>query len=134
MPSKKAEPVIADDLESLSERAAEFVVRCIESRARVKDRVALVLSGGTTPRGVYERLAKEDFRNRIPWRRLHLFWGDERCVPPKERESNYFLAYKSLISRVPIPAENVHRMSGELADPESVMPRLATADCPESDI
>lgn len=118
MSSKRIEVVIADDLEVLSERAAGFVVRCIMDRAKVKDRVAIALSGGATPKGLYERFASEDFRHQIPWDQLHLFWGDERCVPPEDPESNYFLADKTLISRVPIPPENVHRMPGEQADPE----------------
>jgi 6-phosphogluconolactonase len=115
---KRVGVVIADDLESLSEQAAECVVRCITARARVKARVAIALSGGTTPNGVYERLASEHSRRRIPWNQVHLFWGDERCVPPEDPGSNYSLAYRTLISRVPIPPENVHRMPGEKADPE----------------
>jgi len=118
MSSKRVEVVIADDLGSLNAKAAEFVVRSIIGRAKVRDRVAIALSGGTTPKGVYELLASEDFRCRIPWNQVHLFWGDERCVPPEDPESNYFLAYKTLISRVPIPTENVHRMPGEKADSE----------------
>jgi 6-phosphogluconolactonase len=118
MLNKRVEVVIADDLASLSEQAAELVVRCITDRAQVADRVAIVLSGGTTPKGVYERLASENFRHRIPWNRVHLFWGDERCVPPQDPESNYLLAYKTLVSRVPVPPENVHRMPGEKADSE----------------
>src|ERR1700682_5610236 len=118
MLNKKVEVVITDDLESLGEQAAEFVVRCITDLAPVQDRVAIVLSGGTTPKGVYERLASENFRHRIPWSRVHLFWGDERCVPPQDPESNYLPAYKTLISRVPIRLENVHRIPGEKADPE----------------
>jgi 6-phosphogluconolactonase len=118
MPDKKTETVIADDLESLSERAAEFVARYITDRASVGDRITVVLSGGTTPKGVYEQLASENFKGRVPWSRVHLFWGDERPVPPDHPESNYFLAYETLISRVPIPPENVYRMPGGKADPE----------------
>lgn len=118
MLSKRVEVVIADDLESLSERVAETVALYITDRAKVKDRIAIALSGGTTPKGVYERLASENLRRRIPWNQVHLFWGDERCVPPGDLESNYSLAYRRLISRVPIPLENVHRMPGVKADPE----------------
>ncbi len=118
MLDKRVEVVIADDLEALSEKAAEFVARCITDRAKVKDRVAIALSGGTTPKGLYEWLASENFRHRITWNQVHLFWGDERCVPPKNPESNYHTAYESLISRVLIPVKNVHRMPGEKADPE----------------
>lgn len=117
MLNKKTEVVIADDLEALSEKAAVFVAGWIADRAKVKNRVAFALAGGTTPKGLYVRLASENFRHKIPWNQVHLFWGDERCVPPEDPESNYFLAYEALISRVPIPPENVHRMPGEKADP-----------------
>jgi 6-phosphogluconolactonase len=59
-------------------------------------------------------LAGEPYRARIPWDQVHLFWGDERCVPPDDPGSNYHLAGETLISQVPIPPENVHRMRGEL--------------------
>jgi len=117
MSTRSVEVEITEDIESLSGKAAEFVVRCIVDHVRLEERVAVALSGGTTPQGVYERLGSENFRNRIPWSRVHLFWGDERCVPPDNPESNYLAAYKTLISRVPIPPENVHRIPGE-KDPE----------------
>lgn len=118
MLNQRVEVVIADDLGSLSEKTAVFVARWIADRAKVQDRVAFVLAGGTTPRRLYEHLAMSTFREEIPWNQVHLFWGDERCVSPENPESNYRAAYESLISRVPIPPENVHRMSAEKADPE----------------
>jgi len=72
----------------------------------------VALSGGATPRALYSLLATAEFREKIPWPQIHLFWGDERCVPPNHRDSNYGLAYETLISRVPIPKENVYRMKG----------------------
>ncbi|HMB95692.1 MAG TPA: 6-phosphogluconolactonase, partial [Tepidisphaeraceae bacterium] len=77
---------------------------------------SLVLSGGSTPKIVYDRLADE-FRERIDWSRVEIYFGDERCVPPDHEQSNFRMANNSLLSKVPIPAENIHRMRGEI-DPQ----------------
>lgn len=112
-----AEIVVCRDLGDVSRRAAiEFVRLALES-VRSKDRLAVALSGGATPRALYSLLATAEFREKIPWPHIHLFWGDERCVPPNHRDSNYGLANETLIARVPIPAENVYRMKGE-EDPQ----------------
>lgn len=77
--------------------------------------LSLVLSGGSTPQRLFRLLATEPYRTQMPWQDMQLFWGDERCVPPNHPESNYGVAYDELISQVPIPAENVHRIRGEAA-------------------
>ena len=77
-----------------------------------------VLSGGSTPRAILERLADEPYRSRIVWNRLHLFWGDERTVPPDRSDSNYRMVYDALIRHVAIPEANIHRIEGE-RDPEN---------------
>ncbi|MBI5563068.1 MAG: 6-phosphogluconolactonase [Deltaproteobacteria bacterium] len=82
---------------------------------------AVVLSGGKTPGPLLSLLASDEFRNRVPWKSVHLFWGDERCVPPDHPDSNYGNAEAGLISKVELPPENVHRMRGE------VPPRLSAA-------
>jgi len=105
--------VIATDLEDLNRQAAEFVAKYVIHLAKAKDRVSIVLSGGETPRGLYQRLAEDHFGTAIPWRQVHLFWGDERWVSLQHKESNYRLAYEVLISRIPIPPENVHPMLKE---------------------
>ena len=110
--------VVAADLEELSRRAAEFVAQYVISLAKKKDRVSIALCGGETPRGLYQHLARDNFQITIPWRQIHLFWGDERWVSLQHKESNYRLAYEALISRVPIPPENVHPMVGETTDPQ----------------
>ncbi|MBI2089883.1 MAG: 6-phosphogluconolactonase [Deltaproteobacteria bacterium] len=112
-----AEIIVCRDVDDLSRRAAaEFVRSALESVAST-DRFAVALSGGNTPRALYSLLAASELQDRIPWPKIHVFWGDERCVPPSHRDSNYRLAYETLISRVPIPAENVYRMKGE-EDPQ----------------
>ena len=73
----------------------------------------VALSGGSTPRELYRLLATNEFRGQVDWPRVHLFWGDERAVPPDSPESNYGMARRELLLRVPIPPANVHRMEAE---------------------
>src|SRR5207248_7872337 len=77
---------------------------------------ALALTGGSTPDVLYQLLADPDrpWRARIDWLRLHVFWGDEREVPPDHPESNFGLANRLLLSHVPVPEAQIHRMRGEL--------------------
>jgi 6-phosphogluconolactonase len=77
-------------------------------------RFSAALAGGSTPRALYERLAGEPHRSRIPWVRVHLFWSDERPVPPNHEESNFRMAWETMISRLAIPPGNVHRIRGEI--------------------
>ncbi len=76
----------------------------------------LGLSGGSTPHRLYARLASPPFRSRIEWARVHVFWGDERCLSPDHPDSNYRVAHESLLSKVSIPPQQIHRMRGE--DPD----------------
>ncbi|MEW6385980.1 MAG: 6-phosphogluconolactonase [Thermodesulfobacteriota bacterium] len=96
------------DLESLSRAAADAFVRRVREVLEVRDRVSLALSGGHTPRRTYELLAQPEFRDEIDWKRVHVFWGDERCVPPEDPRSNARLAREALLDHVPLPAGNVH--------------------------
>jgi 6-phosphogluconolactonase len=82
----------------------------------------VALSGGSTPKALYSLLATPGFADRIPWPKVHLFWGDERCVPPDHAESNYRMVRESLLSKINFPPENVHRMAGEKE------PKLAAAE------
>jgi 6-phosphogluconolactonase len=75
----------------------------------------VALSGGNTPRLMFEILASEEFRGQVDWAKVHVFWGDERAVPPTNPESNYGMARRELLIRVPIPEGNVHRMEAEKA-------------------
>lgn len=112
------EIVVARDPEDLSLRAAQFVIEYLAQRSGSTGRVSIALAGGSTPIGLYARLASDDLRNRIPWPRVHLFWGDERCVPPDDPKSNYRAAQDALIPRLSLPPENIHRMRGEDPRPE----------------
>lgn len=108
--------VVCRDPDELSERAAAEVARLIDASIQAGDRFTVALSGGSTPRSLYALLARPEW-DRVPWEKIHLFWGDERCVPPDHPDSNYGMAREALISKVPIPAANVHRIEGE-KDPE----------------
>ena len=83
---------------------AQAAVRAVEERGRF----AVLLAGGETPRRTYELLAEEPFRSRVPWERLHVFWGDERCVPADDPRNNALMARRALLDRVPIPASQLH--------------------------
>ena len=86
---------------------------------------AVALAGGNTPRRMYEILAGDQLRNRVDWRAVHLFFDDERCVPRDHADSNYRMAYESLISRVDIPASNIHPIKGD-GEPERNAPLYET--------
>ena len=78
----------------------------------------IALSGGTTPRALYELLAQEPYRGLMPWDRIHVFWGDERFVPPDSDLSNYRMAYTALLGHVPIPPGNIHPVQTDDVTPE----------------
>ncbi|MFQ5593649.1 MAG: 6-phosphogluconolactonase [Anaerolineae bacterium] len=101
------------DLDELSQAAAELFAQRAQVAFWSQSRFTVALAGGSTPRPVYERLATPGFRVAIPWEATHFFWGDERCVPPDHPESNYRMAMEALVSKVPVPLENIHRMAGE---------------------
>jgi 6-phosphogluconolactonase len=109
-----AEIVIVPDPEALAREAGRRFVALAREAAGSRGRFSVALSGGSTPGKLYRHLAGEPHRAKIPWAEVHLFWGDERCVPPGDAGSNFHLAEETLISRVPIPPENVHRVRGEL--------------------
>jgi 6-phosphogluconolactonase len=73
----------------------------------------VALSGGETPRAMFELLASDEFRGQVDWAKVHVFWSDERAVPPTDPESNYGMARREFLIRVPIPQGNVHRMEAE---------------------
>jgi 6-phosphogluconolactonase len=97
------------DLNELSLRAAEVAVRTISDCVRDTGRCSFVLSGGATPRILYGVFAST-FRRRVPWKHVHVFWGDERYVPQHDSNSNYRMARETLLDHVPCPAVNIHSM------------------------
>jgi len=89
-------------------------VRLTTDALLTRGRCAVALSGGSTPRSVYQLLAAPAFRGRVRWSDIQFFWGDERHVPPDHRDSNYRMAVEAMLSNVPVPPANVHRMRGEV--------------------
>ncbi len=98
------------DVAALSIGAAEALAARIASCVADRKRCRLALAGGSSPRPVYERLAAAAG---IDWGKVHVFWGDERSVPPDHEASNYGMAQRALLSKVAIPSGNVHRILGE---------------------
>jgi len=89
--------------------AGEIVKITQESTQEIFD---IALSGGNTPKGLFTFIS-ENYAKSIPWKRIHIWWGDERCVPPNDEQSNYKMTYDLLLSKVDIPSSNVHRIKGE---------------------
>lgn len=120
--TRSAPPIeVYDSLGQLEEAAARAMASAAEAAVRERGTSFLVLSGGETPRGVYRRLATPPWRDRIDWTRIHLLFGDERAVPPDHPLSNYGMVKAELLSRVPIPEGNVHRIRGELKPVEAAL-------------
>jgi 6-phosphogluconolactonase len=103
---------VFDDPERVAREAAGLFVRLSIEAVSARGGFSVALSGGSTPRRIYELLAGEDYRTQVSWPNVHVFFGDERTVPPDHADSNYRMANEALLSRVPVPAKNVHRMNG----------------------
>ena len=108
---------VLPDANELSRAAAEEFSRLARQNIAARNQFTVSLAGGSTPRGAYAQLADQDRAGkseRLAWEKIHVFFSDERHVPPDNAESNYKMAWEALLSKVPIPRENVHRMQGEL--------------------
>jgi 6-phosphogluconolactonase len=114
----KPEIRIFKNLEKLSRAAAELFVEQAAQSIAERDRFLVALSGGSTPTRLF-RLLATDFRDSVDWSRVHAFWGDERCVPPEDAGSSYGQAWNMLLSHVPMPSSNIHRVKGELGPVEA---------------
>jgi len=101
------------DKSALVRAQAERITKLASEAIGARGRCLLALSGGSTPQPLYQLLASAPHASAIEWSRMHLFWGDERCVPPDHPDSNYRMTREALIDRVPLPPENVHRIRGE---------------------
>lgn len=115
-----------EDKHEFAFAAIQIILQAARTAVGERGRFTLALSGGKTPRPVYEAMAHPDFP--MPWDYTHLFFGDERNVPPDDPRSNYAMVASTLLSRIDIPAANVHRIPVGEKDPE------AAAACYETDI
>ncbi len=111
--------IINTTLEELYLAAAPKIVQVVAGCRKEGRACFVALAGGSTPRGLYRLLAEEPYRSQISWEHLRVFWGDERMVPPDHPESNFRMAEETLLSHVPIPAEQVFRIKGELPPEEA---------------
>jgi 6-phosphogluconolactonase len=111
---------VEPDTEALARRAAQYFVEMAGEAAEAQGRARIAISGGSTPKAVFEALAdpSQPWRLRMPWQKLDLFWVDERCVPPDNSESNYRMTREALLDHVPLKPEQIHRIEGEL-EPEA---------------
>ncbi|MBN1184293.1 MAG: 6-phosphogluconolactonase [Bacteroidales bacterium] len=100
--------------ENLAEAFASELYKVINLSLREGRNFNMALSGGNTPKALFNILA-QNYMDKIPWAEIHFFWGDERCVAPYNMESNYGMARRYLLDKIPIPSENVHRIRGENA-------------------
>lgn len=118
-PGGSCELLVVQDREALVAVAAETIVQACLVAGRERGRCLLALSGGSTPGPIFRRLASPEYERLVPWARVHLLWGDERCVPADHPQSNYRLAAESgLVS----PAlAGIHRMRGEIAPAEAAV-------------
>jgi 6-phosphogluconolactonase len=105
--------VVLENPEEVARAAADRFVELAQVAITGRGRFSAALAGGSTPKRTYELLASEDYRNRVAWAKVHVFFGDERCVGPEDPESNYRMARSAMLSHLPIPAQNVHRLVGE---------------------
>jgi 6-phosphogluconolactonase len=123
MPQKPAHIEVGKDPEALAHRAARWIT---DLAAASRDRFAVCLSGGSTPRRLYQLLAESPYRDTLPWDRVHWFWGDERFVPWDHPDSNYGMVRAALLGRVPVPPGNIHGIptTGTPADAAAAYERV----------
>ncbi|MCL4309566.1 MAG: 6-phosphogluconolactonase [Actinomycetota bacterium] len=132
---------IYPDSEHFVDGSADFIAGLAARAVAERGRFAIALSGGSTPRPIYARLATGAYADRIDWTRVHIFFGDERCVPPDDSRSNYRMAREALLDHVPLPSGNIHRIRGEddpaqaaLAYAQEVQRLFRTVSAPAFDL
>lgn len=104
-----SEIFIYQNIEKLAEGFSKILLHDVN---KSNDIFKLALSGGSTPKAIFDYLA-ENYKSKINWKKIHFFWGDERCVPPNHADSNYLMAYKHLFSKIIIPEGNIFSIKGE---------------------
>jgi len=117
----RAEQKVMPDAQGLIEAATEQFVTSARSAIAKRGVFHVALAGGSTPKGLYQKLATSPYVEQVDWARVHLFFGDERCVLPTHDDSNFKMAREAMIDHIPIPQQNVHRMPTE----EGVAPEVA---------
>ncbi|MGK9367823.1 6-phosphogluconolactonase [Melioribacter sp. Ez-97] len=103
--------IITDDIDKIAKTAVDYINNQLED-ITPENYFTIALSGGNTPKKLFRHIA-ENYNKALPWKRIKLFWGDERCVPPESDESNFKMTYDNLIKFIDIPPENIFRIKGE---------------------
>jgi 6-phosphogluconolactonase len=112
-PSDMTNLVIEATPDALAMRVAKDLIQAVRKAADENRKFCLALSGGTTPKLLYQHLGSPALCNSMPWGNLELFWGDERCVPPTESDSNFRMVSEAMLNHVPLGASQIHRVRGE---------------------
>jgi 6-phosphogluconolactonase len=110
----RGELIVVADADAMARAAAERISAHLQRRDR---RVAICLTGGSSPEGLYALLATAPYREAWPWKHIHVFWGDDRYVPQDDRLSNFGAARHLLLEHVPIPSGNIHAIPTSAASP-----------------
>ena len=105
---------LSQDVDGLCENVAKRIIECAKTAIDENGVFHFALAGGSTPQGVFERVASAEFKSQVDWQKTHIWFGDERCVPADHSDSNYRMANQALLSQVSIPENNIHRIKGEL--------------------
>ncbi|KFF08890.1 6-phosphogluconolactonase [Flavobacterium hydatis] len=109
---------IYNNTEEINTAAADLFVAAAQKAITEKGKFTVVLTGGSSPAGIYKLLASDDYKNKIDWSKVFIFWGDERWVPLNDDLSNAKMSYAALLSHVPIPSENIFEMYKDGVTPE----------------
>ncbi len=112
--------IVFKDPESLALEAARRIASVVELAIKERAVCSIALSGGETPRLVYRQLAGSELSRAVDWGRVHVFFGDERLVPPAHPQSNFGMAERELLSHIAIPEKNINRIRGELSSDDAV--------------
>lgn len=112
--------IVCADRDALNLEAANRFVELAASAIAERGRFMVALSGGSTPKALFELLATDVWSDRVDWSRVHLFWGDERGVPKDHKDSNYGMTNGALLSKISVPEVNVHRIRTEAGTPDEV--------------
>jgi len=109
---------IFENIDDLSKTVADWMIDHINKTLQQQDRFTLVLSGGNTPKKLHGLLSSDNYKNKIDWSKLHIFWGDERFVPFDDERNNAKMCFETLLDHVSVPKEQIHRMQTENITPE----------------
>jgi len=104
---------IFDDAEAVAHSVADLIVSKAQHHFQLGKALTIAVSGGSTPKALFRLLAEEEYSSAIPWETIHLYWVDERCVPPAHNDSNFGMTYDALLQYSLVPVENIFRMKGE---------------------